>query len=100
LQQLRDLQFHDVDNDAIIAYSKTDPATGDTVLVVCTLDSANAQEGTTALNMPALRAGWNDRITVHDEITDETYEWGQYNYVRLEPWRNVAHVFRVTRPTG
>jgi starch synthase (maltosyl-transferring) len=35
---------------------------------------------------------------VHDEITGETYEWGQHNYVRLEPWRNVAHVFRVQRP--
>jgi starch synthase (maltosyl-transferring) len=97
LQQLRDLHFHEVDNDSIIAYSKTDPATGDTVLVVCTLDSFHPQEGTTSLDMPALRAGWDDLLTVHDEITGETYEWGQHNYVRLEPWRNVAHVFRVER---
>jgi starch synthase (maltosyl-transferring) len=97
LQQLRDLHFHQVDNDAIIAYSKTDPNTGDTVLVVCSLDSRAAQEGTTTLDMPALRADWDDRLTVHDEITGETYEWGQYNYVRLEPWKNVAHIFRVER---
>jgi starch synthase (maltosyl-transferring) len=97
LQQLRDLHFHHVDNDAIIAYSKTDPATGDTVLVVCTLDSHAVQEGTTSLDMPALGADWNEQLTVHDEVTGETYTWGQFNYVRLVPWTHVAHVFRVER---
>jgi starch synthase (maltosyl-transferring) len=37
---------------------------------------------------------------VHDEITGETYEWGQYNFVRLDPLKNVAHIFRVERPAG
>jgi starch synthase (maltosyl-transferring) len=97
LQQLRDLHFHHVDNDAIIAYSKTDPATGDTVLVVCTLDSHQAQEGTTSLDMPALGVDWNEGVTVHDEVSGETYQWGQFNYVRLEPTLHVAHVFRVER---
>jgi starch synthase (maltosyl-transferring) len=95
LQQLRDIHFHHVDNEAIIAYSKTDPATGDTVLVVCTLDSYTVQAGTTSLDMPALGADWNDTFTVHDEVSGETYQWGQFNYVRLEPWSQVAHIFRV-----
>jgi len=99
LQQLRHIRFHQVDNDQIIAYSRTDPATGDTVLVVCTLDSWNAQQGTTALDMPALGADWSDRLTVHDEVTGESYTWGQFNFVRLEPWNHVAHIFRVERPT-
>ncbi len=47
--------------------------------------------------MPALGLDWDDRFTVHDEVTGETYEWGQYNYVRLEPWSHVAHIFRVER---
>jgi starch synthase (maltosyl-transferring) len=97
LQQLRDIHFHHVDNDQLIAYSKTDPKTGDTVLVVCTLDSWNAQEGTTALDMPALGADWADQLTVFDEVTGDTYTWGQFNFVRLEPWAHVAHIFRVTR---
>ncbi|GAY12362.1 alpha-1,4-glucan--maltose-1-phosphate maltosyltransferase [Pseudonocardia sp. N23] len=95
LQQLRDIHFHDVDNEAIIAYSRTDPATGDTVLVVCTLDSHAVQTGTTALDMPALGLGWDDRLTVVDEVTGDTYEWGERNYVRLDPWAHVAHIFRV-----
>jgi starch synthase (maltosyl-transferring) len=47
--------------------------------------------------MPALGAEWDESLTVLDEITGESYQWGQFNYVRLEPWSHVAHVFRVQR---
>jgi starch synthase (maltosyl-transferring) len=97
LQQLRNIAFHQVSNDQIICYSKTDPATGDTVLMVITLDPWNAQEGTTALDLPALGLNWGDGFTVHDEITGGTWQWSQYNYVRLEPWHHVAHIFRIVR---
>ena len=97
LQQLRDIHFHPVDNDLLIAYSKTDPTTGDTVLVICTLDSFHPQTGTTALDMPALGLGWNDRFQVRDEVAGGVYDWGQYNFVRLEPWRQVAHIFHVQK---
>ena len=50
-----------------------------------------------ALDMPALGLDWNDRFTVYDEVTGDTFEWGQFNYVRLEPWRHVAHVLHVRR---
>ena len=97
LQQLRNIAFHQVNNDQIICYSKTDPATGDTVLMVITLDPWNAQEGITALDLPALGLNWGEGFTVHDEITGGTWQWGQYNYVRLEPWHHVAHIFRIVR---
>ena len=45
LQQLRDIHFHHTDNDQVIAYSKTDVKTGDTVLVVCTLDPDERPDG-------------------------------------------------------
>jgi starch synthase (maltosyl-transferring) len=97
LQQLRSLYFHHVDNDALIAYSKTDPATGDTVLVVVTLDPHNAQQGTLWLDLPELGLDWHERITAHDEVTGDTWDWGQANFVRLEPWRAVAHVISIHR---
>ncbi|MGI9002755.1 MAG: alpha-1,4-glucan--maltose-1-phosphate maltosyltransferase [Pseudonocardia sp.] len=97
LQQLRNIAFHDVDNDAIIAYSKIDPTTGGTVIVVCTLDSTTAQQGTTSLDLPALGRTWNEQFTVHDEVSGATWEWGQFNFVRLEPWNQVAHILRVKR---
>ena len=84
-----------LDNDQIIAYSKTDPATGDTVLVVINLDPWNAQVGNTALDLPALGFDWGDTFTVHDEITGGTWQWGQFNFVALQPWDHVAHIFAV-----
>ena len=97
LQQLRNISFHHVDNDAIIAYSKHDTTTGDTLLVICTLDPHHAQAGTTALDMPELGIGWNDRVSVYDEVSGETWDWGQFNFVQLEPWNHVAHILRIQR---
>ena len=95
LQQMRTLRFHHIDNDALLAYSKQDPETGDTVITVVTLDPYIAQEGTLWLDLPSLGFEWHDRLIAHDEVTAETWEWGQANYVRLEPWRAVAHIVGV-----
>ena len=72
--------------------------TGDTVLVVCTLDSYNAQSANIALDMPSLGADWTDTLVVHDEVGGATFHWGQFAFVRLEPWRAVAHILTITRP--
>ena len=92
LQQLRYLKFHHVDNDALIAYSKFDPKTGDTVVVVVNINPYGAEESTLWLDMPSLGYDWQDRFSGVDEVTGENFHWGQANYVRLEPWRQVAHV--------
>ncbi|MGH3870205.1 MAG: alpha-1,4-glucan--maltose-1-phosphate maltosyltransferase [Pseudonocardiaceae bacterium] len=92
LQQLRTLRFHQVDNDSVLAYSKTDPTTGDTVICVVTLEPYTTVSGTVRLDLPALGMDWHDRFAVHDEVSSETYNWGQVNYVQLEPWRAVAHI--------
>ena len=95
LQQLRTLRFHDVDNDQLIAYSKIDPATGDCVLTVATLDPLGVQEGTLTLDMAALGYDDSARFTVHDEVSGSEFHWGSRNYVRLEPWSAVAHIVTV-----
>ncbi|GAA1987483.1 alpha-1,4-glucan--maltose-1-phosphate maltosyltransferase [Amycolatopsis minnesotensis] len=97
LHQLRTLRFHHVDNDALLAYSKQDPATGDTVITVVTLDPYASQEGTVWLDLPSLGFEWHERLIAHDEVTGDTWDWGQANYVRLEPWRAVAHIVAVRR---
>ena len=97
LQQLRTLRFHHVDNEALLVYSKRDPGSGDTVIVVVTLDPDHPQEGTVWLDLPALGRDWQDRLTVHDEVTGATWEWGQSNYVRLDPTQAVAHILAIAR---
>ncbi len=93
LQQLRTLRFHDTDNEAIIAYSKADPASGNVVLVVVNLDPRNAQEATVTVDMQAIGRHPGESYTVRDTITGSAYHWSERNFVRLEPHRDVAHVF-------
>jgi starch synthase (maltosyl-transferring) len=97
LQQLRTLRFHAIDNPNLLCFSKTDPAGDDAVLVVVSLNSTYTQIGTTALDMPALGLDWSDRFAVTDEVTGAHYDWGQANYVELDPHREPAHVFTVHR---
>ncbi|WLP91385.1 maltotransferase domain-containing protein [Gordonia sp. NB41Y] len=92
LQQLRNLTFHHLDNPALIAYSKIDPVSGDRVIVVINLNPYGTETSTLWLDMPALGFDWQDRFGVHDEVTGEEYSWGQANFIRLEPWRAVAHI--------
>ncbi|MBV9059144.1 MAG: alpha-1,4-glucan--maltose-1-phosphate maltosyltransferase [Pseudonocardiales bacterium] len=98
LQQMRTLQFHQVDNDALLAYSKTDPASGDIVICVVTLDPFTTVSGTVLLDLPALGLDSSDHFDVHDEVSGETYHWGPTNFVQLQPWLAVAHILRVAAP--
>jgi len=98
LQQLRQIRFHDIANDNIIAYSKVDAETGNAVLVVVNLDPSSTQEG--MLRVDASAVGLNDGETfeVHDQITGERYTWTTAetgNFIRLAPEKNVAHIFRL-----
>ena len=98
LQQLRQIRFHDIANDQIIAYSKVDAETGNAVLAVVNLDPSSTQEG--MLRVDASAVGLNDGETfeVHDQITGERYTWTTAetgNFIRLAPEKNVAHIFRL-----
>jgi starch synthase (maltosyl-transferring) len=95
LHQLRTIKFHHVDNDALLAYSKFDPNTGDQVLVVVTLNAFGPEEATLWLDMGALGMEPYDRFWVRDEITGDEYQWGQANYIRIDPARAVAHVLNM-----
>jgi starch synthase (maltosyl-transferring) len=95
LRQLRTMAFHHVDNDALLAYSKFDPTTGDCVLVVVTLNPFAAEEATLWLDMDALGREPYEQFWVRDEITSDEYHWGQANYVRLDPARAVAHIINM-----
>jgi starch synthase (maltosyl-transferring) len=95
LQQLRNLHIHAIDNDEMIAFSKRDAATGDTVLVVCTVNPHEAREATTSLDLEALGIDWDQTFRVHDLISGADYDWGVHNYVRLDPHAQAAHIFTV-----
>jgi starch synthase (maltosyl-transferring) len=95
LHGLRNLHLQWIDNESILTFSKRDEQTGDTVLVVCNVDPRSAQAGWTSLDMPALGRQWTDRMTVRDLLTGAEYDWGQFNFVRLDP-AQPAHILLVS----
>jgi starch synthase (maltosyl-transferring) len=92
---LRNVRFHSVDNDQVMAWSKR--SGDDVVLTVLNLDSHGTREATVRLDLPALGFDWGDTLQVHDEVSGATYTWGEANYVRLDPHVEPAHVFTVRR---
>ena len=96
LQRLRNLTFHRTDNDGVLAYSKREG--DDIVLVVLNLDPHGTRETTVQVHMPALGLDWHERLHVRDELTGADYDWGQFNYLELDPYREPAHVFSVSFP--
>jgi starch synthase (maltosyl-transferring) len=97
LQWLRNLQFHRSWNDNILCFSKSRRTSDgpDRVIVVVNLNPHGTQEGTVGLDMPSLGLDWHDGFTVRDELTGAQFTWGEYNYVRLDPWQEPAHILTV-----
>ena len=97
LSELTNLRFHFVDNDNVMAFSKTS-RDGDPILVVVNLNPVHWAEATVHLELEALGIDPAHPFRVHDLISDQTYLWhGSHNYVRLDPFQEPAHIFRVER---
>jgi starch synthase (maltosyl-transferring) len=96
LHQLRTLRFHTSENDGILVFSKRDPDSEDTILVVCSTDPHHVREGWIHLRLDELGLGWNEDFTVTDLLSGANYEWGESNFVRLTP-HQPSHIFTVRR---
>jgi starch synthase (maltosyl-transferring) len=95
LSAFRNLHFHAVDKEEIIAFSKRSPHE-DAILVVVNLNPFNWEEGTISLDLEALGVGPEDTFVVEDIISGARYTWsGPHNYVRLDPSVEPAHIFRI-----
>jgi starch synthase (maltosyl-transferring) len=96
LHWLRNLRFHHIDQSEMLCFSKRSADGADTVLAVVNLDPHQPREATVWLDMPALGVDYQSQLAVTDELTGESYRWGQANYVRLDPATGPAHIFTVT----
>ena len=109
LQHDRNLEFHGVDNEQLVVYSRrwtgahsdrtrTRPE-ANTVLVVVNLDPLYTQSGWVDLDLTQLGLDESAPYTVCDAFTGSRYEWrGSRNYVSLDPSIVPAHIFRVEPP--
>ena len=95
-RRLRNIWFHQIGNDSLLAFSKVARDRTDPVLVIVNLDPYTAQEGSTWLDMWQLGLEHAGPYEAHDLLTDTTYIWhGASNYVRLDPSLEPAHVLRL-----
>jgi Glycosidases len=96
LQSNRNFRFHPVDNENLIAYSKSDG--NDHIVVVVNLDGETKQSG--LLELPLF--DWNlteqDTFVMHDLLTDQLFSWkGWRNFIELHP-ALPAHIFKIKTP--
>jgi starch synthase (maltosyl-transferring) len=98
LGQLRTLRFHEIDSPHLMAYSKTDPASGDAVLCLVTLDPSSPRRGRLTLDPTALGQPADAALLLHDEITGERRRWRGPSEVDIDPAVAVARVLEVQAP--
>lgn len=92
------LRFHEVDNDQILAYSKSSLDGTNQVLVVVNLDPHYKQSGFITLPLDELGIDSRQPYQAHDLLTEARYLWqGTRNYVELDPLTIPAHIFVIRR---
>jgi len=92
------LDFHPVDNDQLICYSKRSPDGSNLILVVVNLDPHHRQSGFVDLPLRDLQIEEDRPYQANDLLTGARYVWsGPRNYVELDPSSIPGHIFRIRR---
>jgi starch synthase (maltosyl-transferring) len=95
LHEIQNLHFLATDSDDILAYAKSTPDRGNTILVAVNLDPHNAHYCTCVVppDLAGVSPGQQYRVT--DLINGANYVWSERNYVRLDPNVEPAHILRI-----
>jgi len=95
LQEYRNLEFYECDDDNILFYGKRSVDGQNTVWVAVNLDPFQAREARLDLPMRELGVTSEDRLQVHELITDQRQLWrGPAHTIRLDP-EEPAAILRV-----
>lgn len=98
LQSDRRLEFHNVDNEQLICFSKRSPDGSNLIVVVINLDPHHQQSGFVDLPLDQLGIEEDRPYQAHDLLTGARYPWtGRRNYVELDPHGVPAHIFKIRR---
>ncbi len=98
LRSIDNVEFHPVDNDQLICYTKSSADKSECLLVVVNLDPHHVQSGWIDLPLDTLDVEEAHPYQVHDLLSDARYLWnGRKNFVQLDPQVVPAHVFQVRR---
>ncbi len=94
------LRFHPIDNERMIAFSKSTDDRRNVVLVVVNLDPHHVQSGWVELPLRELGIDEERPFQVHDLLAETRFLWhGPRSFVSLDPHVLPAHILRVRRRT-
>jgi starch synthase (maltosyl-transferring) len=92
------LEFHPINNDELICYSKRSQDGSDLLVMVVNLDPHHIQTGYLELPLEDFRIDSNHPFQAHELLTGARYLWnGPRNFVELDPASVPAHIFRIRR---
>ncbi|MFP4489037.1 MAG: alpha-1,4-glucan--maltose-1-phosphate maltosyltransferase [Bacteroidales bacterium] len=98
LQNTHSLKFHDIDNEALICYSKTSDDLENIILVVVNLDPHHTHSGWISFPPEEFRMDKHVPFQVHDLLSGSFFMWsGEHNYVEIDPGIMPLHIFKVRR---
>jgi starch synthase (maltosyl-transferring) len=98
MQSNHRLRFHPIDNDQLIAYSKTTEDLSNRILVIVNLDAFHPQAGWLQLPLQELGLDPRQSFQVHDLLANTRFFWqGEKSYVKIDPEVSPAHIFLLRR---
>ncbi len=98
LQNTHSLRFHEINNEALICYSKATDDFNNIILVVVNLDPYHTHSGWLRFPVHDFEMEVDTPYQVHDLIGGAYFLWsGEHNYVELNPGVMPVHVFNVRR---
>ena len=101
LRQLRNLDVHWSDDDAILVYSKhlsaelSPTGASDTIIVVANVDPHSARETTVHLDTSVFGIEPGASYDVEDLVTGQVWTWADHNFVRLDAFSEPVHILHV-----
>jgi starch synthase (maltosyl-transferring) len=98
LQNTHSLKFHDIENEALVCYSKTTDDLSNIILVVVSLDPHHTHSGWVRFPLEEFEMDEHTPFQVHDLLSGAFYLWnGDHNYVEIDPGIMPVQIFKVRR---
>jgi starch synthase (maltosyl-transferring) len=98
LQNDWSLQFHPINNEQMVCYSKHSEDLSNIIVVVVNLDPHHTHGGWLELPLSTLGLDEKQSYQVYDLLSEARYLWyGPRNYVELDSQVVPAHIFRLNR---
>ena len=98
LQNTWSLKFHEIDNEALICYSKHTEDLDNIILVIVNLDPNYTHSGWIHFPVKTFNINEDTPYQVHDLLSGTYFMWqGEFNYIEINPGVIPVHIFRVRR---